>query len=210
MSNSIFSVTVIKSTDKKFKEEIRDAILGSAVYKKEINKILQQANRRIQNIENAGLASPALKAVYAERGKKNSFTYFSIAGLNPQNKTDWELMKYEYGRAVAFLNNPTSTATGARQYIKYQATELNVPFETANEIVDLATDPSIDEQGNVNIFSYREILDSFRDDVFSTGRDMKENGKEYAKQLEEDLKDTINKTYKDVDNFLSRFFDKSN
>lgn len=209
MSNTIYSVTVIKSTDRKFKEEIRKAILGSAVYKKEINKILQQANRRIQNIENAKLASPALKAVYAERGKKNSFTYFSVAGLNPQNPSDWELMKYEYGRAIAFLNNPTSTATGARQYIKYQANELNVPFEVANEIVDLATDPSIDEHGNVNIFSYQEILDQFKDDVFSTDRDMTENGKEYAKQLEDDLKDAINKTYHDVDNFLSRFFDKN-
>ena len=88
MANSIFSVSVIKSTDRQFKEEIKDAILGNAEFKKEINKTLQQANRRIQNIEKANLASPAVKAVYAERGKKDSFTYFSTRGLNPQNSTD--------------------------------------------------------------------------------------------------------------------------
>lgn len=210
MASSIFSVSVIKSTDRQFKEEIKDAILGNADFKKEINKILQQANRRIQNIEKANLASPALKAVYAERGKKNSFTYFSTRGLNPQNSTDWELMKYEYGRALAFLNNPTSTATGARQYIKYQANELNIPFESANKIVDLATSPTIDEYGNVNIFSYHEILDRFKGDVFSTGRDIEQNGEEYAKQLEELLQDAINKIDNDADNLVDRFIDRFN
>lgn len=209
MASSIFSVSVIKSTDKQFKEEIKDAILGNADFKKEINRILQQANRRIQNIENANLASPAVKAVYAERGKKNSFTYFSTRGLNPQNITDWELMKYEYGRALAFLNNPTSTATGARQYIKYQAKELNIPFESANKIVDLATNPNIDEYGNVNIFSYHEILDRFKGDVFSTGRDIEQNGKEYAKQLEDLLQDAINKIDNDADNLIDRFIDRT-
>lgn len=209
MASSIFSVSVIKSTDKQFKEEIKDAILGNADFKKEINRILQQANRRIQNIENANLASPAVKAVYAERGKKNSFTYFSTRGLNPQNTTDWELMKYEYGRALAFLNNPTSTATGARQYIKYQAKELNIPFESANKIVDLATNPNIDEYGNVNIFSYHEILDRFKGDVFSTGRDIEQNGKEYAKQLEDLLQDAINKIDNDADNLIDRFIDRT-
>src|SRR5574344_2896296 len=131
---SIFSKSVIKAINKPFSELIRASALGSPELKREINRTLQQANRRIQNIQKAGLASPAVKAVYAERGKKDSFTYFSTRGLNPQNSTDWELIKYEYGRALSFLNNPTSTATGARQYIKYQADELNIPFESANKI----------------------------------------------------------------------------
>lgn len=210
MANSIFSVSVIKSTGKQFKEEIKDAILGNADFKKEINKTLQQANRRIQNIEKAHLASPAVKAVYAERGKKDSFTYFSTRGLNPQNSTDWDLMKYEYGRALAFLNNPTSTARGARQYIKYQANELNIPFESANKIVDLATNPTIDEYGNVNIFSYHEILDRFKGDVFSTGKNIAQNGEEYAKQLEENLQNAINKIDNDVDNLLDSFIGRFN
>lgn len=210
MTNTIFSVSVIKSTDRQFKEEIKNAILGNADFKKEINKILQQANRRIQNIEKANLASPAVKAVYAERGKKGNFTYFTTRGLNPQNSTDWELMKYEYGRALAFLNNPTSSATGARQYIKYQAKELNIPFESANKIVDLATNPNIDEYGNVNIFSYQEILDRFKNDIFSAGKDIEQNGKEYAKQLEKLLQDAINKIDNDTDNLLDRFINRIN
>lgn len=203
---NIFSSSVIKAINKPFNEIIRAAALGSPQLKKEINKTLQQANRRIQNIQNAGLASPAVKAVIAERGKKD-YTYFSIANLDFNNYIDWERIKYEYGRALSFLNNPTSTATGARQYIAYQARELNnIPFMSANKIVDLATDPTIDEYGNVNIFSYGSILERFKSDVSIVKGSMKENAKELAEELENKLQSEIDKLANSGENFLDRFF----
>ncbi len=207
MANNIFSPSVIKAINKILNENIVNAVLGSPDLKKEINKTLQQANRRIQNIENAGLASPAVKAVIAERGKKD-YTYFSVANLDASNPIDWEQMKYEYGRAMSFLNNPTSTATGARQYIRYQARELNnIPFESANKIVDLATSPTIDEYGNVNIFSYGTILDRYKNDIQMIGDDMKQNAKDYAQQLEDVLMSEIAKIANGKnDTFLDRFF----
>lgn len=206
MSVTIFSKSVIKSINKPLNQEITNAVIGSAGLKKLVNKVLQQANRRIQNIENAGLASPAVKAVYSERGKKN-YTYFSTSGLNPNNPNDWEVIKYEYGRAMSFLNNPTSTATGARQYIKYQARQLNnIPFESANKIVDLATSPTIDEYGNVNIFSYGEILDTFKNDVMQTGNDLEKNAEKYAENLESQLQNVINNISTSLNGgFLDRF-----
>ena len=81
---SIFSKSVIKAINKPFSEMIRAAALGSPELKREINKTLQQANRRIQNIQKAGLASPAVKAVIAEKGKKD-YTYFSIETTLPSN-----------------------------------------------------------------------------------------------------------------------------
>lgn len=206
MATTIFSASVIKSINKPLNQEITNAVIGSKGLKTLVNRVLQQANRRIQNIENAGLASPAVKAVYSERGKKD-YTYFSIRGLNPLNSTDWELIKYEYGRAMSFLNNPTSTATGARQYIKYQAAQLNnIPFESANKIVDLATEPTIDNYGNVNIFSYGEILDTFKNDVMSTELEMEKNGEQYAENLENQLKSVINTISTSLNGgFLDRF-----
>lgn len=206
MSVTIFSKSVIKSINKPLNEEITNAVIGSSGLKKLVNKVLQQANRRIQNIENAGLASPAVKAIYSERGKKN-YTYFSTSGLNPNNPNDWEVIKYEYGRAMSFLNNPTSTATGARQYIKYQATQLNnIPFESANKIVDLATSPTIDEYGNVNIFSYGDILDTFKNDVMQTENDLEKNAERYAENLESQLQNVINTISTSLNGgFLDRF-----
>lgn len=209
-NGNIFSVSVIKQTKKEFREDIRDAFKGSPELKKEIQKTLQQANRRIQNIEKAKLASPALKAVYAERGSNKGYSVFTISGLNPTNTSDWDLMKYEYGRALAFLNNPTSTATGARQYIKYQAERLNdIPFESANKIVDLATNPQIDHYGNVNIFHYQNILDNLKGDLMETEEDFAKDSNEYAKELESRLQqaidETANKLYDQL-SFLDRFF----
>lgn len=206
MAKNIFSASVIKSINKPLNQDITNAVIGSRGLKTLVNKVLQQANRRIQNIENAGLASPAVKAVYSERGKKN-YTYFSTSGLNPLNPNDWEVIKYEYGRAMSFLNNPTSTATGARQYIKYQANQLNnIPFESANKIVDLATEPTIDEYGNVNIFSYGEILDTFKNDVMTTENELERNGERYAENLEQQLQNVISTISTSLNGgFLDRF-----
>lgn len=66
------------------------------------------ANRRIQNIENAGILSPAVQALKKDDIK--GFSKFSMSG-----KT-WDELKLEYGRAIAFLRQPTSTARGTRQY----------------------------------------------------------------------------------------------
>lgn len=209
MSN-IFSKSVTSSLDNTELQLLLNFQEGTPELKKQMNKVFQRANRRIQNIQKAGLASPAVKAVIAERGKKD-YTYFSSKGLNPTDTTDWDLLRYEYGRALAFLNNPTSSATGARQYINYQAKRLNIPFESANKIVDIATDPTIDEYGNVNIFSYGDILDNFKADVEKIGNEIGTNAVEYAKNLEDYLLNSWN-TKRNVDGsgLLDRFIDDDN
>ena len=209
MSN-IFSKSVTSSLDNTELQLLLNFQEGTPELKKQMNKIFQRANRRIQNIQKAGLASPAVKAVIAERGKKD-YTYFSSKGLNPTDTTDWDMLRYEYGRALAFLNNPTSSATGARQYINYQAKRLNIPFESANKIVDIATDPTIDEYGNVNIFSYGEILDDFKSDVEKIGDEIGNNAVEYAKNLEDYLLNSWNtKRNADGSGLLDRFIDGDN
>ena len=65
------------------------------------------ANRRIQNIEQSGQLSPAVQAL--NKGDVKGFTKFSMKG-------DWNTLKIEYGKAISFLRQPTSTAQGARQY----------------------------------------------------------------------------------------------
>lgn len=206
MSN-IFSKSVTSNLDNVELQLLLNFQEGTTELKNKMNKVFQRANRRIQNIQKAGLASPAVKAVIAERGKKD-YTYFSGRGLNPRNTTDWDLLRYEYGRALAFLNNPTSSATGARQYIKYQANRLNIPFESANKIVDIATDPTIDEYGNVNIFSYGEILDDFKADVEKIGDEIGTNAVDYAKNLEDYLLNSWNsRRIADGSGLLDRFLD---
>ena len=94
----------------KIKKEILQAVESSSEYRKEIARVFQMANRRIQNIEASGQLSPAVQAL--NKGDIQGFTKFSMRG-------DWNTLKIEYGKAISFLRQPTSTAQGAKQYGQY-------------------------------------------------------------------------------------------
>lgn len=102
-----FTVRVWKSTKNQIRKEILQATESSPEFRKEIARVFQQANRRIQNIESKGLLSPAVQAL--NKGDIKGFTKFSMKG-------DWNTLKIEYGKAISFLRQPTSTAQGTRQY----------------------------------------------------------------------------------------------
>ena len=107
MAKIKFTVRVWKSTKNQIRKEILQAVESSPEYRKEIARVFQMANRRIQNIEQSGQLSPAVQAL--NKGDIKGFTKFSMKG-------DWNTLKIEYGKAISFLRQPTSTAQGARQY----------------------------------------------------------------------------------------------
>lgn len=103
-----FTKSVFGATQRaKIKKEILQAVESSPEMRKEIARVFQMANRRIQNVERSGQLSPAVQAL--NKGDIKGFTKFSMKG-------DWNALKVEYGKAVSFLRQPTSTAQGARQY----------------------------------------------------------------------------------------------
>lgn len=209
MAKNIFSESVLKSTVQKHGTiDITNIAKNSDELKKEVRKIFQQANRRIQNVTKAGYASPAVKSIIAEKGQRG-FTYFTMAGLNPANTADWEVIKYEYGRAKSFLANPTSSATGARQYIKYNQQRLNIKtFENANKVVDIATQPNINEWGDVNILQYSSLLDNLANDVMEEQREIDFNAPNFEEELEQKLNDVARKMAGNGDYlaFLDRYY----
>ena len=103
-----FSTRTFGLTSKvELKQAILESLKSSPEMRKEISRVFQMANRRIQNIELAELVSPAVMAL--NKGDIQGYTKFSMAG-------DWETLKVEYGKAVSFLRQPTSSATGTREY----------------------------------------------------------------------------------------------
>ena len=182
---------------------------GTGEIKKQMLKTFQKANRRIQNVRKAGLSSPAVQQLISERGERG-YTYFSGAKLDPRNPVDWEQLKYEYGRAISFLNNPTSSARGARQYINYYKNELGISFDGANKIIGLATEPEISENGEINIFHYSSILEDIKSDVMQEQKNNLDSVDSYGNELEEKiihaLETEINTMSHNGDTFLERFF----
>lgn len=106
-----FSKRTFSSTSKIYVDkQIMNAIESRGYLRKEIARVFQQANRRIQNVETTGLVSPAVVAL--NKGDIKGFTKFSM-------KHDWDDLKIEYAKAVSFLQQPTSTASGTREYSNY-------------------------------------------------------------------------------------------
>lgn len=102
-SKRTFAATAKIHVDK----QIMDAIESRGYLRKEIARVFQQANRRIQNVEKSGFVSPAVVAL--NKGDIKGFAKFSM-------KHDWNDLKIEYSKAVSFLQQPTSTASGTREY----------------------------------------------------------------------------------------------
>ena len=103
-----FSTRTFGFTSKvQLRQDILQSLKSSPALRAEIRRVFQMANRRIQNIESKELVSPAVMAL--NKGDIQGFTKFSMKG-------SWEELKAEYGKAVAFLRQPTSTATGVREY----------------------------------------------------------------------------------------------
>lgn len=123
MAKIKFTARVWKSTKNQIRKEILQAVESSPEYRKEIARVFQQANRRIQNIESKGLLSPAVQAL--NKGDVKGFTKFSMKG-------DWNTLKIEYGKAISFLRQPTSTATGTNEYAKHLQREYDLTPDEYN------------------------------------------------------------------------------
>lgn len=113
-----FSKRTFASTGRIFADkQILDAIESRGFLRKEIARVFQRANRRIQNVEKTGLVSPAVVAL--NKGDIKVFTKFSM-------KHDWNDLKIEYSKAVSFLQQPTSTASGTREYSNHLKKSYNL------------------------------------------------------------------------------------
>lgn len=103
-----FSKRTFKATVKiRIDRQILEAIESRGYLRKEIARVFQMANRRIQNVEKTGFVSPAIVAL--NKGDIKGFAKFSM-------NHDWNDLKIEYSKAVSFLQQPTSTASGTREY----------------------------------------------------------------------------------------------
>ena len=123
MAKIKFTARVWKSTKNQIRKEILQAAESDPAFRREIARVFQQANRRIQNIESKGLLSPAVQAL--NKGDIKGFTKFSM-------NHDWNTLKIEYGKAISFLRQPTSTAQGARQYGQHLQREYDLTPDEYN------------------------------------------------------------------------------
>lgn len=182
-------------------KQILDAIESRGYLRKEIARVFQQANRRIQNVEKTGFVSPAVVAL--NKGDIKGFSKFSM-------KQDWNDLKIEYSKAVSFLQQPTSTASGTREYSKH----LKESYNLNDKEFKLMQDKLIGKIASVSderfLEQYLMQYKDFTGELEQESRDVSDQIEDDAVKIEKALDDAMEQIansgtaeayINDVDNF---------
>jgi len=180
------------------KKEVISAIESSPTLRKEIARIFQQANRRIQNIEKLGIVSPAVVAL--NKGDVKGYSKFSM-------KHDWNDLKIEYSKAVAFLQQPTSSATGTREYSEHLKKSYNL---TDNEF-SLMQEKLMGKIASVSdekfLEQYLMQYKDFTGELEQESRDVSDQIESDAMKIADSIQEDINNVGEKVDASIQKILD---
>lgn len=180
------------------KKEVISAIESSPTLRKEIARIFQQANRRIQNIEKSGIVSPAVVAL--NKGDVKGYSKFSM-------KHDWNDLKIEYSKAVAFLQQPTSTATGAKEYGEH----LKKSYKLTDNEFSLMQEKLMGKIASVSdekfLEQYLMQYKDFTGELEQESRDVSDQIESDAMKIADSLQDDINNVGEKVDASIQKILD---
>lgn len=151
-------------------KQILTAVESRGYLRKEIARVFQQANRRIQNVEKLGIVSPAVVAL--NKGNITGFTKFSM-------RHSWEDLKIEYSKAVSFLRQPTSTATGTKEYAEH----LKKAYDLDDKSFALMQDKLM---GKIASVSDERFLEQYLMQYKDFTGELEQESKDVSDQIEDD------------------------
>ena len=165
-TNKTFALTSKVQLDK----QILTAVESRGYLRKEIARVFQQANRRIQNVEKSGIVSPAVVAL--NKGDIQGFTKFSM-------RHSWEDLKIEYAKAVSFLRQPTSSATGTKEYAEH----LKKAYDLDDKSFTLMQNKLM---GKIASVSDERFLEQYLMQYKDFTGEMEQESKDVSDQIEDD------------------------
>lgn len=180
------------------KKEIISAIESNPNIRKEIERVFQQANRRIQNVEKSGLISPAVVAL--NKGDIKGFTKFSM-------KHDWNDLKIEYSKAVSFLQQPTSTATGTREYSNHLKKSYNLDDKEFKLMQDKLMGKIASISDERFLEQYLMQYKDFTGELEQESRDVSDQIEDEAVKIADSLQNNIDNAGEMAESTVQKIFD---
>ena len=202
MANMKFSKKVTKNFSKeKARKDIINAIEGNSEFRKEIRRVFQVANRRIQNIEQGGYYSPALASL-GKSGVKG-YSKFSVKGFG-NTGSDWNTLLKEYTKAINFLNSPTSTATGAKEFELQVKQKFNVPDDLWDYVkADVIGGTTSMSDEMLQKLPYSQLVEGAYDSAYrSVSSQIEKGALDLAKGIQSDINRTADQMANTVDEAL--------
>lgn len=188
------------------RQDIIQSVESSPELRKEVRRVFQQANRRIQNIEDKGLLSPAVTAL--NKGDIKGFSKFSVSGQS------WDEIKTEYAKAVSFLHQPTSTAQGTRTYNEHLKTAYGLTDKEFNLMADKLNEKLTSLSDSDFVEKYLMKYKDFTGDLEQSARDASEQIESEAVSLQNAIDSNIeseaNKLTNEVESEINSILDEIN
>ena len=203
-----FSKKVTKNFSKeKARKDIINAIEGNSEFRKEIRRVFQIANRRIQNIEQGGYYSPALASL-GKSGVKG-YSKFSVKGFG-NTGSDWNTLLKEYTKAINFLNSPTSTATGAKEFELQVKQKFNVPDDIWDYVkADVIGGTTSMSDEMLQKLPYSQLVEGAYDSAYrSVSSQIEKGALDLAKGIQSDINRTADQLANTVDEALDDLIKK--
>lgn len=197
-----FSVKVTKKFNKtKVRKDIINSIEGSKEIRKEIKRVFQVANRRIQNIEKGGYFSPAVASL--GKGGVEGYSKFSVKGFG-NTGDEWKALVKEYSKAVAFLNQPTSTATGAKEFEIQVKNKVGVPDDIWEYVkADVIGDVTSMSDEMLQKLPYSQLTEGAYDSAYrSASSQIEKESIETAKAIQKNIEKSAKEVTDMIDNAL--------
>lgn len=208
MGSMKFSKKVTKNFSKeKARKDIINAIEGNSEFRKEIRRVFQVANRRIQNIEQGGYYSPALASL-GKSGVKG-YSKFSVKGFG-NTGSDWNTLLKEYTKAINFLNSPTSTATGAKEFELQVKQKFNVPDDLWDYVkADVIGGTTSMSDEMLQKLPYSQLVEGAYDSAYrSVSSQIEKGALDLAKGIQSDINRTADQLANSVDEALDDLIKK--
>ena len=202
MASMKFSKKVTKNFSKeKARKDIINAIEGNSEFRKEMRRVFQVANRRIQNIEQGGYYSPALASL-GKSGVKG-YSKFSVKGFG-NTGSDWNTLLKEYTKAINFLNSPTSTATGAKEFELQVKQKFNVPDDLWDYVkADVIGGTTSMSDEMLQKLPYSQLVEGAYDSAYrSVSSQIEKGALDLAKGIQSDINRTAEQMADSVDEAL--------
>lgn len=172
------------SSNVHIKKDVITAIEQSPEMRKEIARVFQQANRRIQNVENSGIVSPAVVAL--NKGDIKGFTKFSM-------KHGWDELKIEYSKAISFLQQPTSTASGTKEYARH----LKKTYNLTDKEFSIMQNNLV---GKIASVSDQKFLEQYLMQYKDFTGELEQESKDVSDQIESDAIKIADSVQRNIDN----------
>lgn len=187
----MFRKSVFNALKYEIKADIMQAIEGSREIREEIAKVFNVANKRLKRIQSSGVISPAVMSLGgADHFSLKGFSNYDNPEMFGKNSKSFTQLKREYARAVAFIQQPTSTLGGAKDYEKNLQSRLDLTEEQFTGMKDRLTQGITNSVGAIlSQLPYKFLTE----EIYDTAEDVSDQIEEESQRIEEQLTNDIEK-----------------